>query len=72
MRTTGRAALAPVYVRTVAARDDPVIGGVRTVLTIHNLAFQGNFDPGELAWIGLGARSLSRRTCSSSGAAAAL
>jgi starch synthase len=45
--------LAPVYVRTVL-RDDPVIGGVRTVLTIHNLAFQGGFDPRELTWIGLG------------------
>ena len=47
-------ALAPVYARTVL-RDDPVIGGVRTVLTIHNLAFQGMFDPKELTWIGLGA-----------------
>jgi starch synthase len=45
--------LAPVYARTVL-RDDPVIGGVRTVMTIHNLAFQGQFDPGELPWIGLG------------------
>jgi starch synthase len=47
-------ALAPVYART-ALRDDPFVGGVRTVLTIHNLAFQGTFDPKELAWIGLGA-----------------
>jgi starch synthase len=45
--------LAPVYARTVL-REDPVIGGVRTVLTIHNLAFQGLFDPSELPWIGLG------------------
>src|SRR5258708_14837796 len=45
--------LAPVYARTVL-REDPVIGGVRTVLTIHNLAFQGHFDPAELTWIGLG------------------
>ena len=49
-----QAGLAPVYART-SLRDDPVIGGVRTVLTIHNLAFQGMFDPKELAWIGLGA-----------------
>ena len=49
-----QAALAPVYARTVL-RDDPFIGGVRTVLTIHNLAFQGTFDPKELSWIGLGA-----------------
>jgi starch synthase len=48
-----QAALAPVYARTVL-RDDPMIGGVRTVLTIHNLAFQGQFDPAELSWIGLG------------------
>jgi len=46
-------ALAPVYARTVL-RDDPIVGGVKTVLTIHNLAFQGTFDPKELAWIGLG------------------
>src|SRR5258708_38122281 len=44
---------APAYARTVL-REDPVIGGVRTVLTIHNLAFQGHFDPAELTWIGLG------------------
>ena len=48
-----QAALAPVYART-ALRDDPIIGGVRTVLTIHNLAFQGAFDARELGWIGLG------------------
>jgi starch synthase len=46
-------ALAPVYARAVLG-DDPIIGGVKTVLTIHNLAFQGGFDPKELAWIGLG------------------
>ena len=46
-------ALAPVYART-ALFDDPIIGGVRTVLSIHNLAFQGNFDSVELAWIGIG------------------
>ena len=48
-----QAALAPVYARTVLG-DDPIVGGVKTVLTIHNLAFQGMFDPKELAWIGLG------------------
>jgi starch synthase len=48
-----QAGLVPVYART-ALRDDPVIGGVRCVLTIHNLAFQGQFDAGELAWIGIG------------------
>jgi starch synthase len=49
-----QAALAPVYTHT-ALRDDPIVGGIRTVLTIHNLAFQGMFDAKELAWIGLGA-----------------
>jgi starch synthase len=48
-----QAALTPVYARA-ALHDDPVIGGVKTVLTIHNLAFQGTFDSKELAWIGLG------------------
>ena len=48
-----QAALAPVYAKTVL-RADPIIGGVKTVLTIHNLAFQGMFDPKELGWIGLG------------------
>jgi len=46
-------ALAPVYART-ELRNDPIIGGVRTVLTIHNLAFQGHFNPADLDWIGLG------------------
>jgi starch synthase len=48
-----QAALAPVYARTVL-HDDPIVGGVKTVLTIHNLAFQGIFDARELTWIGLG------------------
>jgi len=47
-----QAALAPVYAKTVLA-DDPILGGVKTVLTIHNLAFQGTFDPKELQWIDL-------------------
>jgi starch synthase len=42
-----QAALAPVYLRGRYAHD-PVLGGVPSVLTIHNLAFQGNFDP---AWM---------------------
>jgi starch synthase len=46
-------ALTPVYLRTVL-RDDPIVGGARSVLTIHNLAFQGQFDAKELSWIGLG------------------
>jgi starch synthase len=46
-----QAGLVPVYSRTVLA-DDPV-GAIPVVFTIHNLAFQGLFDPGELRWIGL-------------------
>ena len=48
-----QAGLTAVYART-ALWNDPIIGGVRTVLTIHNLAFQGGFDPKEMNWIGLG------------------
>jgi starch synthase len=48
-----QAALAPVYART-ALHGDAIVGGVKTVLTIHNLAFQGGFDPKELGWIGFG------------------
>ena len=47
-----QAALAPVYAKTELA-SDPIVGGVRTVLTIHNLAFQGLFGPDVLAWINL-------------------
>src|SRR3990172_6530270 len=38
-----QSALALVYIRTTYA-GDPVLGGARTVLTIHNLAYQGIFD----------------------------
>jgi starch synthase len=48
-----QAGLAALYART-ALRDDAVIGGVRTVLTVHNLAFQGMFEAKELNWIGIG------------------
>ncbi|MDE3156961.1 MAG: glycogen synthase GlgA [Acidobacteriota bacterium] len=41
------AGLAPVYLRTIYARH-PLLGGVPTVLTIHNLAYQGVFDAGWL------------------------
>jgi starch synthase len=47
-----QAGLVPVYLRTVL-RDDPVLGGVPSVMTIHNLAFQGLFGPDILPWIGL-------------------
>jgi starch synthase len=47
-----QAALAPVYLQTVLASDE-VLGGVPSVLTIHNLAFQGLFPPDVLQGIGL-------------------
>jgi starch synthase len=48
-----QAALAPVYLRTLYAAH-PVLGGTPTVLTIHNLAFQGNFEPDWLPRLDLG------------------
>jgi starch synthase len=47
-----QAGLAAAYLKTVLA-DDPVLGGVRTVFTIHNLAFQGLFPLDLVRWIGL-------------------
>lgn len=46
------AALAPVYLRQHPAND------VRTVFTIHNLAFQGRFPLGEAEALGIPAREL--------------
>ena len=48
-----QAALAPVYLRTRYA-GDPVLGGVPSVLTIHNLAYQGNFAPDWIPRLDLG------------------
>jgi starch synthase len=45
-------AFASIYLRTVL-RDDPFFRDTRSVLTIHNLAFQGQFDSKELPFIGL-------------------
>ena len=52
-----QAGLVPVYQRMLFA-DDPVIGGVPCVFTIHNLAFQGVFPPAVLRQIGLGPEML--------------
>ncbi|MCK4574718.1 MAG: glycogen synthase GlgA, partial [candidate division Zixibacteria bacterium] len=38
-----QAAMIPVYLKTLYA-EDPFFANVRTVLTIHNLAYQGTFD----------------------------
>jgi starch synthase len=39
-----QAALAPVYLKTIF-RAHPVLGTLPSVLTIHNLAYQGSFEP---------------------------
>lgn len=39
-----QAGLAPVYLRTLFA-DHPVLGRAASLLTIHNLAYQGLFEP---------------------------
>ena len=48
-----QAGLAPVYLRSLYA-DHPVLTGVPSVLTIHNLAYQGLFEPDWLPRIDLG------------------
>jgi len=45
-------ALIPVYLKTVY-RDDPYFSRTATVLTIHNLGYQGVFDPKYLSFAGL-------------------
>ncbi len=48
-----QAGLAPVYLRTLYAAH-PALAGVPSVLTIHNLAYQGNFEPDWLPRLDLG------------------
>ncbi len=45
--------LLPVYVRTLY-RDHPLLGGLATVFTIHNLAYQGVFWHYDMPMTGLG------------------
>ena len=52
-----QAGLVPVYQKMHLAQD-PVVGGVPSVFTIHNLAFQGVFQPHDLGTIGLGSDML--------------
>ena len=47
-----QAALAPVYMRTAFA-GDPTFMGIRTVLTIHNLGYQGRFPGATMGELGL-------------------
>jgi starch synthase len=48
-----QAGLAPVYLKTRYA-SHPVLGGTPSVFTIHNLAFQGVFEPDWLPRLDLG------------------
>jgi starch synthase len=48
------AALAPLYVKTLYAWDRRLFGRTKTVLTIHNLAYQGGFPRAALADLDLG------------------
>ena len=50
-----QAGLVPVYL-AIAYRDHPVLGGTPSVLTIHNLAYQGTFPAGWLPVLGLDVR----------------
>lgn len=47
-----QAGLVPVYLKTLFAQD-PTFFGVKTLCTIHNLGYQGWFEPWELAALGL-------------------
>ncbi|OGX38834.1 MAG: hypothetical protein A3C53_07020 [Omnitrophica WOR_2 bacterium RIFCSPHIGHO2_02_FULL_68_15] len=47
-----QAALIPVYLATTY-RDDPVVGQATTLLTVHNLAYQGVFPKSEFSKLGL-------------------
>jgi starch synthase len=50
-----QAALAPVYIRQHFG-DDPTFSGVKILLTIHNLGYQGIFGPEAVPLIGLDSR----------------
>ena len=45
------AGLLPLFLRELAG--DPTFFGTKSVLTIHNLGYQGNFDPGVMRDLGL-------------------
>ncbi|KIE42903.1 MULTISPECIES: glycogen synthase [Geobacter] len=46
-------AAVPVFLNTLY-RDDPLVGGAASVLTIHNMQHQGNFYPGAMEVLGIG------------------
>lgn len=45
-----QASLVPVYLNTVF-QGDPFFRGIKTVMTIHNIRFQGTWDVGHIRWI---------------------
>ncbi|MDY4609761.1 MAG: glycogen synthase [Sphaerochaetaceae bacterium] len=45
-----QASLVPVYLNTVF-QGDPFFRGIRTVMTIHNIRFQGTWDVGHIRWV---------------------
>jgi starch synthase len=46
-------ALAPLWLRSIY-RDDPLFAGTRSVLTIHNIGYQGEFGAADVADLDLG------------------
>jgi starch synthase len=52
-----QAGLAPIYLRSLFA-SHPVLRGVPSVFTIHNIAYQGLFEPDWLPRLDLGAEEL--------------
>jgi starch synthase len=54
-----QASLIPVYLRTAFA-NDPTFAGIRTLLTIHNMGYQGRFPAGKLYDLGLDPRLMNR------------
>ncbi|MFZ5801010.1 MAG: glycogen synthase GlgA [Candidatus Omnitrophota bacterium] len=48
-----QSALIPVYLKTIY-KDKPFYKNIKTILTVHNLAYQGLFDKAEFPKLGLG------------------
>ncbi len=47
-------ALCAVYLRSRHYSGHPAFRNCRSVMTIHNIGYQGNFDKGNMFWTGLG------------------
>ena len=47
-------ALCSVYLRSSLYSAEPAFRNCKSVMTIHNIGYQGNFDKGNLYWTGLG------------------